>query len=207
MKLQKNMIWLSGIVSVLALFAAIILNSVGESFWCNICIGLFSSGVLIFVSSIAAYYSERNKEVFLFYEGCYTFLDSLVKYVRINNRIDIYELQETLDHSTEVYHINVYYHMCEIKRINKYAKIRKLSDAVWEKIRHIYLCMLDDKDMLTDFILGDVMQDEIQEYSWKIAGDEVLQYVKELHAELDKLACHMDYYNKKHQKEVPDDAD
>ena len=205
MKLQRKMIWLSGSISIVAFVTAYFLNQIGENFWCNIFIGLFSSGVLILVSSIAAYYYERNKEIFALYEGCYDFMGSLINLVRIDNRFGINELRDILAHSVDLYTRDVYYHVCELRRVNKYAKIRKLVDGIWENVRHVYLLLLDDKEKVDDFILENITKDEFQRYSWHIANEESQRYAKKLYEELGRLACHMDYYNKKHQKEAGED--
>lgn len=59
MTIYKKGIIVSTILLVVSLMGALILNYiVGESFWCNVMLGVFGGAVLNLISSILGYFTE-----------------------------------------------------------------------------------------------------------------------------------------------------
>ena len=137
-------------------------------------------------------------------------MESLTNNLRLDNMIDIYELREDLDMIIHVYNEDVYYYICELKQINRHSSIRKITDDIWENIRHVYLFAADDRKTVMKCLLGDLDVTEIKNYPWKHVGDEAAAYLEKLQKALDKLAYQMNYFNRRKEKssqEVPTDAD
>lgn len=88
MSVYKKGVTITAILSVVSLVIAIILNyAFRETFWCNVCLGLFGSSVLTFITSIIGYFAERRSCL----EGFYT------ETLRIVNRINRYQHDLPLD--------------------------------------------------------------------------------------------------------------
>lgn len=82
MSIYKKSIIITSILSGISLLIAIILNYVcNEQFWCNVCLGVFGSSLLTFVTSMVGYFSERRNCL----EGFYT---ETLKYI---SKINTYQ--------------------------------------------------------------------------------------------------------------------
>ena len=61
MRIYKRSVIITGIISIVSLAFAIILNYVvNEEFWCNVCLGLFGSSLLTLITSIIGYFVEKR---------------------------------------------------------------------------------------------------------------------------------------------------
>jgi len=63
MRVYKNAIWITFVMTVLALIGALIFNyciSAGD-FWCNVLLGVFGSSLLTLITSVIGYRVERRK--------------------------------------------------------------------------------------------------------------------------------------------------
>lgn len=209
MRLQRKTLFWSGLVSFIALAISYVAYLKEYEYISDICVGLFSSGILICITSVVSYFYERNAAVLSLYRGCFKFMESLTNSLRLDKMINLYELREDLDEIIHVYNENVYYYVCELKHINQHSNIRRIIDDIWENIRHIYLFVSDDREILLKCLLGDLDATTLKKYPWKHVGDESVAYLEKLQKALDKLAYQMNYFNKRKGKnmEVPIDAD
>lgn len=202
MRLQKRIAVLSGIIATCSLLLAIIIRNMQLQFLCNILIGLFSSGILIFVTSLLSFFQERNATVYSLYHGCFAFQQSLIKDLRIDNRLSIYELRDVFAEAINKYQVEVYYYVCQLNEINHHTKLYRIVMDLWENIRHIYLFVTDDNELLGKYILGDITYEEFQSYSWKHTGEESLSYIDALNQSLKDLAFYMNYFNLRKGKKL-----
>jgi len=134
MKLNKTLAICSGIVSFVALLLSLYTNFCIEAQYAtSVLVGLFSSGILICVTSIITYRMERNKATYNLYNGCYAFMKCFEKNLKHNNLIDLYELKDNFDIILSAYNKDIYYHYCELTIVPKNSKLYTL---VHEKKRH-----------------------------------------------------------------------
>lgn len=205
MNLQRKIAVLSGILSFLSLTVAIILNFFDFQFASNLSLGLFSSGILICGTAIVTYFYERNRAVLSLYNGCHDFMEALNKNLRADNRIGIYDLKDNLDEMQKVYKKEVYFYICQLLLMNKHFKLTKIIKEVWESVRKVYLFVVEDNSRVFQFLIGDISEDEMKNYTFKYTGNDSIKQIKCLREALDKLAYHMNYYNirkgKKDKKE------
>lgn len=196
MKLNKLIAIYSGIISIAALFLSLYTNFCIEAqYTTNVLIGLFSSGILICITSIITYRMERNKAIYNLYKGCYSFMKCFEKNLKHNNRIDLYELKDNFDIVLTSYNNDIYYHYCELTIVPNNSKLYTLIFEIWENARHIYLFVQEDNSIIQSFLLGNISQEELQTTTWKHTGSESVAYMKELGKSLEALAYHMNYYN------------
>ena len=201
MKLQKNVAICSGVVSLVALYLSYVFNSRNSVYISGIFVGLFSSGILICAVSIITYFNEREKALYSLYCGCYDFMNSLNSNLRPNKQVPAEDIRKSFESMMNVYDKNVYYYMCQLNILTKNSKLRQITMDIWEAVRHIYLFVADDRSKLTEFYLGDITKEELENRGWKYTSEESLAYIKALQDALDKLAFHMNYYNiRKEQK-------
>ena len=193
MNLQRRIAALSGILSLLSLVVAIILNFFEFSFASNLSLGLFSSGILICGTAIVTYFYERNRAVLSLYNGCHDFMEALNKNLRVDNRIGIYELKDNLEEMQKVYKKEVYFYICQLLSMNKHFKLTKIIKEIWESVSKVYLLVVEDNS-----------------YTFKYTSGDSIKQIKCLQEALDKLSYHMNYYNirkGKNSKEEHDHAD
>ena len=210
MKLQRRIAAWSGLLSLVALAVAIILNCFNCQFVSNLFLGLFSSGILICATAVVTYFYERNQTVLSVYSGCNEFIETLNKNLRADNRIGMYTLKDNLEEMQKVYKKEVYFYICQLMSMKKCFPLTKIVFEIWESVRKIYLFVLNDHDIIVDFILGDISQEELENYSFKYIGEESLKQIKNLQEALDKLAYHMNYFNirkEKNREEGENNAD
>ena len=166
MNLQRRIATLSGILSLLSLVVAIILNFFEFSFASNLSLGLFSSGILICGTAIVTYFYERNRAVLSLYNGCHDFMEALNKNLRVDNRIGIYELKDNLEEMQKVYKKEVYFYICQLLSMNKHFKLTKIIKEIWESVRKVYLLVVEDNSKVCQFLIGDISEDEIRSYTF-----------------------------------------
>ncbi len=210
MRLQKKILIWSGTIATVALVLSFLLYRIQFEYMSNICIGLFSSGILICVTSTVSYFYERNVMILSLYRGCFKFIDSLNSNLRIDNRIGIYELSDNFSKIIRIYQEDVYYYICELSKTNKRSKVYKITSKLRENISHIYLFVVDDKDAVMKCILQEIDIKDFEYYSWKCLSDESLDYLEKLQKDLDELAYQMNYFNRrkaKNKTEGDSDAD
>lgn len=210
MNLQRRIAALSGILFLLSLVVAIILNFFEFSFASNLSLGLFSSGILICGTAIVTYFYERNRAVLSLYNGCHDFMEALNKNLRVDNRIGIYELKDNLEEMQKVYKKEVYFYICQLLSMNKHFKLTKIIKEIWESVRKVYLLVVEDNSKVCQFLIGDISEDEIRSYTFKYTSGDSIKQIKCLQEALDKLSYHMNYYNirkGKNSKEEHDHAD
>ena len=195
MNLQRKIAVLFGILSFFSLALAIILDFFSFQFASNLSLGLFSSGFLICGTAIVTYFHERNRAVLSLYNGCHDFMETLNKNLRLDNKIGIYDLKNNLEEMQKVYKKEVYFYICQLLSMNKHFKLTKIIKEVWESVRRIYLFVVDDNDMVCQFLLGDISEDEMRNYTFKYIGNDSINQIKSLQEALEKLAYHMNFYN------------
>ncbi len=205
MKLNKRMAQWSGAIAsiafIISLFTNFCCDSECSNYATNVLIGLFSSGILVCVTSVISYFHDRNKLLYLLYEGCSSFKKMLQKNLRADNRIDIYTAKENLSIMMDSYRKDIYYHVCELANMRKGSKLNKMVMDIWEQARHIYLLVVDDDEKIDSFLLGEISKEDIQSYKFCYVGDEAVEYMKKLNTAQDTLAYHMNYYNVRKNKE------
>lgn len=88
MRIYKRSVIITGIISIVALAFAIILNYVvNEEFWCNVCLGLFGSSILTLITSIIGYFAEKRNCMDSFYIETIKFLNKFNRY-QIDLKLD-----------------------------------------------------------------------------------------------------------------------
>lgn len=92
MKIQKYNIILSISICIISLIVALILSEFSYSFWSNIFIGIFSSGILTLLLSIAAYRIERKNALEAFYSSV----------LEVVNNFNIYEYKDDLEKTMNI---------------------------------------------------------------------------------------------------------
>ncbi len=196
MKLQRTISVWSGIVSILSLIFASVFNYLAFQFLSNIFIGLFSSGILICGTSIAAYFSERNNELTALFEGCFDFMKSLVKNVRKDNQVEIHQLRDNLESMRETYNQKIFFRVNRLEILNHDSKAYKIVSRIWWSAASIYGLINEDLEIVSGFILGDVPEEEIRAYQWKSYGNESIELVKKLQSARNELADYLRYDQK-----------
>ena len=208
MKINKILAICSGIISFEALLLSLYTNFCIEAQYAtSVLVGLFSSGILICVTSIITYRMERNKAIYKLYRGCYAFMKSFDKNLKHNNLIDLYELKDNFDIILSTYNNDIYYHYCELTIVPKNSKLYTLIFEIWENARHIYLFVQEDNSAIQSYLLGNTSQEELQSTTWKHTGSESVAYVKKLGESLEALAYYMNYYNLRKNAKSEGDSD
>ena len=208
MKLQKRISIWSGAISLVSLILSAVFYCYDFSYLCNVFVGLFSSGILICVTAIVTYFSERNKAVFSLYSGCYQFMKQLNSNLTPDSTIAIEDIKNNFSAMMDSYSVDIYYYVCELSGLWKGSKLHKIIMAIWEAARKIYLLVLDDNSQVMEFYLGDISKQDLLGYKFKYVNNESIGYVKDLQSALDDLRYHMNYYNsRKKKQEEPAHAD
>lgn len=208
MKLQKQISLGSGTIAIGSLGLSIVCNYYGCSFLCNIFVGLFSSGILVFATALFAYFSERNKTILSLYRGCHRFMEQLNLNLTPDGEVPVKDIKNNLSAMQNSYSVDIYYYVCELSNLRKRSKLYRIIMAIWEASRNIYLLILDDSSQIMNFYLGDISQQDLSNYKFKYVGDESIKHIADLQKALDDLRYHMNYYNsKKEQQEEQADAD
>ena len=208
MKLNKILAICSGIISFAALLLSLYTNFCIEAQYAtSVLVGLFSSGILICVTSIITYRMERNKAIYNLYRGCYAFMKSFDKNLKHDNLIGLYELKENYDGIISSYNNDIYFHVCVLAIMPKQTKLYKLIMEIWENARHIYLFVQEDNSAVQSYLLGNTSQEELRSTTWKHTGSESVAYVKKLGESLEALAYYMNYYNLRKNAKSEGDAD
>lgn len=195
MKLQKRIAIWAGIISLVSLALSAGFNYFDFSYLCNVFVGLFSSGILICITAIITYFSERNKAILSLYRGCYNFMQRLNLNLTPNNEIALKEVKSNLSAMMESYNVDIYYYVCELSGLWKKSKLYKIVMAIWEASWHIYMLISEDNDQVMKFYLGDISKQDIQNYKFKYVRDDSLKHITELQKAVDDLRYHMNYYN------------
>ena len=210
MKVNKCIAIWSGIIAVIALILSLLTYFY---FYCeyetNVLIGIFSSGILVCVTSIISYFHERNRILYLLYDGCFNFLKQFEKNIRRDNQIDVHVLASNYNDIIASYKKDIYYHVNELATLSKRSKIRKNIMNIWENSRKMYLLVLDDYEVIQSFALNEISHEELNSIPCKHNSPEGIAYIKKLGEELNELAYQMNYYNLKKEKstEVNNNAD
>lgn len=195
MKLQKRISIWAGIISFASLALSIGFNLYGYSYISNVFVGLFSSGILMCVTSLLTYFSERNKTILSLYRGCYRFFNQLNSNLTPDGKASIDNVKENLSKMIDSYQTDIYYYICELSGIRKHSKLNKVIMSIWEAAQNIYLLVVDDNEQIMKFYLGDISKKDILDYKFKYVGSESINYTKDLQKSLDDLRYHMNYYN------------
>lgn len=208
MKLQKRISIWSGAISLVSLILSAVFYYYDLSYPCNVFVGLFSSGILICVTAIVTYFSERNKTVLSLYNGCYRFMKQLNSNLRPDSRVALEDVKNNLSAMMDSYSVDIYYYVCELSGLWKKSKLHKIIMAIWEASRNIYMLISEDNDQVMKFYLGDISEQELSNYKFKYVSDKSIKYVTDLQKAVDDLRYHMNYYNcRKEQQEGSHHAD
>ncbi len=104
MSVYKKGVVITVILSVLSLVIAILLNyCLGEQFWCNVCLGVFGSSLLTFITSYIGYFAERKNCMEGFYTDTLRILNQYNKYqddLTINDKIDFFLFMADFDRTS-----------------------------------------------------------------------------------------------------------
>lgn len=203
MKLQKNISIIAGSISVIALSVSIIFNCCCDGeYISNLFMGVFSSAILVCATSIATYFYERNKTIYMLYEGCTTFKQTFTKVIRTGNRIDFNLLKDIFSIVIESYKKDIYYQVCALNdSMIKNTKLNKLVLNIWEQSRHLYLLVVDDNEKLHSYLLNNISLEELHRYEFHFVSSESVEYMKRLNDAQEELAYHMNYYNLRNRRE------
>lgn len=210
MKLQKDISIFSGCISILALGMSYVFWCRNSEYLCNLCIGLFSSGILACSIAAITYFGERNRAILALYRGCYRFIEQINLNLRPDNRIGIETVRENFARMKESYNVDVYCFVNELSIMCKHSKLRKIIMDIWESARNVYLIILDDDDKIMQFYMGEISENDISNYKFKYLDSESVSWVKKLQKSLDELRYYMNYYNSRKEKrnlEETDNAD
>ena len=92
MTVYKRSVIVTASISIVSLIIVIIINYVGiETFWSDVCLGLFGSSILTMITSIIGYFVERKNCMEGFYTETLKFAGRLKRYYYIT------ELEEKID--------------------------------------------------------------------------------------------------------------
>lgn len=199
MKLNKRIAQWSGAIASIAFIISLFTNFCCDSecsrYATNVLIGLFSSGILVCGTSIITYFHERKRALYLLYDGCFTFLKQFEKNLRHDNQINIYALLNNYNDIIISYKKDIYFHVCELAILSKRSNLRKLIMNIWESSRHVYLFVLDDREILHSFLQKEISEEKLKSIPIKHNSSESIAYIEKLGEDLETLAYHMNFYN------------
>lgn len=193
MKLQKMVAISSGIIAVLSLVLAYCLDRLSSQFFSGIFVGLFSSGILICITSIVTFFSEREKELTDLYEGSFEFVKSMLKNVRKGNQVELHQFKENLELMIHTYDEKIFFHVDRLEILNHRSDAYRITAKIWWAAASLYGEINEDREVASKFILGDISDDEIKSYQWKSYGDESIKKVKELLSVREELGNYLKY--------------
>lgn len=196
MKLQKRISTLSEIISIVAIAMSYVFWCNGCDFFYNICVGLFSSGILVWAVALITYFNERNKMILSLYRGCYNFIEHLNSNLRPNNRIAIETVKDNFSRMIQSYKIDIYYYICELSKMRKGSKLYKTIMDIGESTRNIYLLILDDNEKVMQYYLGEITMNEFSNYKFRYLDTESVSWIDKLQKSLDELSDRMNYFGK-----------
>lgn len=201
MRLQRDISLFSGSISIIALVLSYIFWFRNSDYFYNLCMGLFSSGILVCAVATVTYFNERNKAVLSLYRGCFRFMKQLNLNLRPNNQIELETVRENFARIEESYNIDIYYFVNELSILCKHSTLRRIVMDIWESARNIYLIVMNDNNKIMQFYVGDISLDDIANYRFQYVGPESVSYIKKLQKSLDELRVHMNYYNARKEKQ------
>lgn len=81
MTIYKKGVYISGILVVVSMAGALILNYVfPEQFWCNVLLGVYGSALLTLITSLIGYFAERKSVMEMFYTNTLKLLNKFNRY-------------------------------------------------------------------------------------------------------------------------------
>ena len=134
----KKGVVITAMLSVLSLFVAILLNyCLGEQFWCNVCLGVYGSSLLTFITSYIGYFAERKSCMEGFYTETLKILNQYNKYqndLTIDDKIDFFLFMMDYDRSSW----NVYFRKMDFFKNEKrnyvykhiYTPLKEIDRAI-----------------------------------------------------------------------------
>lgn len=145
MRIQKYNLIISGLVSLIAIITAAILDQLSIEFWANVFIGIFSSGTLVLILSLASYRIERRKVLEMLYISINDIIKNFNKYEKSDdpektmdtvlelNKYDYSNFNIVLGDVAFIFnHKRKYNYIHE----NICKKIYLIRDSIKEKSRH-----------------------------------------------------------------------
>lgn len=135
MTIYKKGIIVSTILLVVSLMGALILNYiVGESFWCNVMLGVFGSAVLNLISSILGYFTERRAAMEQFY------IESLKLSKRFNRYQKDLSLDQKIDFFLSLSDFDISYLDNAYRKIDLFSRKQKkyIYDKIYKRLVDCY---------------------------------------------------------------------
>lgn len=195
MKLQKMVAIWSGFIAVLSFILSYCFNA-SSQFISGIFVGLFSSGILICITSIVTYFSEREKELTDLYEGSFEFVNSMLKNTRKGNSIEVHQFKDNLDYMMHTYDEKIFFRVDRLEILNHKSDAYRIVAKIWWAAASLYGAISEDREIASKFILGDISDDEIKSIQWKSYGDESIKKAKELLEAREELGNYLHYHER-----------
>ena len=152
MTVYKRSVIVTASISIVSLIIVIIINYVGiETFWSDVCLGLFGSSILTMITSIIGYFVERKNCMEGFYTETLKFAGRLKRYYYIT------ELEEKIDFFCKKQRDYIYHKI--------YVPLKKIDDdiSMCEWRFRMYKCGTGGKQsVIADYV------NEIEKYFYEI---------------------------------------
>ena len=152
MTVYKRSVIVTASISIVSLITVIIINYVGiETFWSDVCLGLFGSSILTMITSIIGYFVERKNCMEGFYTETLKFAGRLKRYYYIT------ELEEKIDFFCKKQRDYIYHKI--------YVPLKKIDDdiSMCEWHFRMYKCGTGGKQsVIADYV------NEIEKYFYEI---------------------------------------
>ena len=152
MTVYKRSVIVTASISIVSLIIVIIINYVGiETFWSDVCLGLFGSSILTMITSIIGYFVERKNCMEGFYTETLKFAGRLKRYYYIT------ELEEKIDFFCKKQRDYIYHKI--------YVPLKKIDDdiSMCEWHFRMYKCGTGGKQsVIADYV------NEIEKYFYEI---------------------------------------
>lgn len=164
MKLQKRLAIWSGIISSLAIGSSVVLNLVGCAFASNICVGVFSSGILVCVVAIVTFYAERDRELKRLSEKTFELMMAEVENARREEGTNIYELRRNIEAILRLCTVDIRNCVVALSETRHNSKLYKAVADLWEQTSAIGAAYSKDYYMIVKYIGGMVSEAEFERY-------------------------------------------
>lgn len=191
MELQKKIIYFSGLASAISICIAYFADCAEYAFLSNICIGLFSSGVLVLSVAIITFLTEFHNELYQLYCDCLDFSQAAPWGYPIMPGMNFSEYQNKITQAISIYNKGIQFHLVALTSVPRCWQISRIITKLNASTNTLESSLLDANEKMMYCILQDRSFEEFQKNELMINNRETSEAAEAFANAVNDLVTYM----------------
>lgn len=187
MKLQRNLIICSFIISIITFIVSLIFNKNNNEYLCNVFIGVFASSLLILFTSVISYVQEKKKRIYQLYCSCMEYALKMPLGMVFSTDCTPDKLRSIVREVLLIYYKEIEFCCDDLSILSKKSKVAKINVRIKNSVSKMQLALVELDQKTTDCMLQEESITEMNVNDLEITSSDTINALKEFQSAAQEL--------------------